>query len=85
MKKVCEVDAMTVYQKSSVLPWDYTGGKRRAKPKWITETFSAAQINFLERHSYTIRPHPRHNPTVEVFINEQNCTEKDLTVMRLLF
>jgi len=84
MKKVTEINSVDIYAETGVFPW-YHSGDGKINPEWVTVTFSAPQIDFLEKHSYTVRPHPRHNPTVEVFINEQNCTAKDLTVMRLLF
>jgi len=85
MKKVCEIDAAKVYHKTGEMPWDFNARKCRLNSEWIKQTFSPAQIDFLERHSYTVRPHPKHNPTVEVYINEQGISDKEWTLIRLLF
>lgn len=84
MKKICEIDAAEVYHQTGELPWQGTT-KHRLQPEWCELVFTTPQLKFLEKHSYTARPHPRHSPTVEIFINEQDLTEQDWTLIRLLF
>lgn len=84
MRKITEIDALTVYQQTGVHPWQYTS-KYRLNPEWCEQAFTTPQLRFLEKHSYTARPHPRHNPTIELFIDEQTLTERDWTLIRLMF
>ena len=85
MRKICEIDAAEVYHRSGEMPWDNSLRKSRLNTAWIQQAFTTPQRQFLEKHRYTLRPHPKHNPTVELFIDEQDLRETDWTVIRLLF
>ena len=85
MKKVCEIDAAEVYQRSGQMPWNFNARKFRLNSEWVQLAFTEPQRKFLEKHSYAARPHPKHSPTVEIFVNEQDITELDKTLMHLLF
>ena len=85
MRKITQLDAIESYRQTGIMPWLHPAAKHRLKPEWVEQAFDPAQRQFLEKHSYTARPHPRHNPTVEIFIDEHILTERDWTVIRLLF
>jgi len=85
MKKICEIDSVHSFAKTSYLPMIHVWSRKQVNPKWYHSHFSKKQQQFLEQHGYAIRPHPRHNPTLELFINEVNLTDRDWTVIRLLF
>ena len=87
MKKICEIDAATSYARTGELPLGYTwkSRKHRVNRSWFDRHFTTAQKQILEQHGYTARPHPRHNLTIELFINENNLTDRDWTLIRLLF
>jgi len=85
MKKVCEIDAITVYQLCGKMPWDHTAQKSRLNSEWMNSAFTEPQQQFLEKHSYAARPHPKYSPTVEIFVDEQQFTELDNTLLYLLF
>jgi hypothetical protein len=86
VKKIMEIDAAEIYHRTGQLCWNSDSRKRsRLNSNWLAHAFTPAQINFLEKHSYTIRPHPKHTPTVEVYINEQGISDREWTLIRLLF
>jgi len=87
MKKVCEIDAAEVYNQIGIGVFDLTRSKRRYRvnPEWFDRYFTTAQKQILEQHGYTLRPHPRHNPTIELFVDEQQLTDRDWTLIRILF
>lgn len=84
MKKICECNAIEFYNRTGEMPWTHQK-KYRLKKHCIEILFSPAQKQFLEKHSYTARPHPKHSPTIELFVDEQKFTDQDWTVVRLLF
>ena len=85
MRKLTEIDAIESYQQTGIMPWLYSATKHRLRPEWVEQAFDPAQRQFLENHSYTARPHPKHSPTIEIFIDEQTLTERDWTLIGLLF
>lgn len=85
MRKLTEIDAIESYQQTGMMPWLYFAAKHRLKSEWVEQAFTQAQQQFLEKHKWCARPHPRHNPTIEIFIDEQTLTERDWTVIQLLF
>mgnify|MGYP003564277386 FL=1 len=86
MKKICEIDAMLIYQRTGSMPWDNrVTDHHRLKAEWMNSAFTEPQRRFLEKHSYAARPHPRHSPNVEIFVDEQKLCEQDWTHLRLLF
>ena len=86
MKKIQEIDGPASYERTGKPifenPWHR---RRRVNPEWFHAQFTPAQQRFLETHGYAIRYHPRHNPTLEVFVNEENLTQRDWTAIHLLF
>jgi len=87
VKKICEIDPTLAYSQTDLRPFTVTWRKRRYRvnPKWFDAHFNTAQKQILEKYRYTIRPHPRHNPTIELFIDETELEERDWTMIRLLF
>lgn len=86
VKKILEIDATETYHRTGQLCWNSHSRKRsQLNTEWIHSVFTPAQQQFLKKHSYTARPHPKHSPTVEIFINEQTLTESEWTVLHLLF
>ena len=85
MRKITEIDAIESYQQTGIMPWLYSAAKHRLKSEWIEQAFTPAQLRFLEKHKWCARPHPRHNPTVEIFIDEHTLQNSDWTLIRLMF
>ena len=84
MRKITQLDAIEVFVHTGIMPWQDTT-KHRLRLEWVEQAFDPAQRQFLEKHSYTARPHPKHSPTIEIFINEHILTERDWTLIGLLF
>lgn len=89
MRKISEIDAAKSYQITGEAPllnsYSWRGRKHRVNPKWFEQHFTTAQQQILEQHGYSLRPHPRHSPTMELFIDETDLTDRDWTVIHLLF
>lgn len=84
MRKITELNGPELYQQTGKMPW-LDGPGSKINPVWLQRTFTPAQLKFLLAHEYTIRCHPAHNPTLEVFINEHTLTDADHTLRGLLF
>lgn len=89
MRKVCNIDSAEVYAQSNLL-YDYKwhGNNRKAgqrNKEWLNAALTEPQVIMLESHGYALRTHPKHSPTIEVFIDERTMTETDWTMLRLLF
>jgi hypothetical protein len=82
MRKVCNIDSAEVFARTNVF---YQGKYTRANDKWITVAFTEPQLNFLNEFGYALRLHPKHSPTIEVFVDDQNMTLADWTMLRLIF
>lgn len=91
MKKICEIDAVRVYADTGVMPWRinprYTNGRRRHRlqTEWFEAAFSPSQQTLLNKIGYTARPHPKHSPSVGIYIDRHAMTEQDWTMLRLIF
>jgi hypothetical protein len=91
VKKIFEIDAVPVYAMTGLMPWRvnprYTRGRRRhvVSAEWFCVALTPSQQLFLRDHGYTMRPHPAHNPTVEVFVQHENFTDRDWCLAALLF
>lgn len=85
MRKITEIDATEIYSQIEVMPWKPHVPRHELKQTWLDHTFTPAQQNILIKLNYTARPHPKHNPTIEIFINEQLCTPRDWTLIQLIF
>lgn len=91
MRKITERDSIEIYNQIGIMPWrsnpKYSKSKTRHQIDryWLDHTFTPAQQNILIKLNYTARPHPKHNPTVEIFIDEQLCTPQDWTLIYLMF
>lgn len=81
MKKITELDGARLYAQTGTMPWE----RKNLNREWLERAFTPAQRRFLEKHRYTARPHPKHSPTIEIFINEHTLQEQEYTMMRLLF
>jgi hypothetical protein len=89
MKKICEIDTITVYSKTGITynkrsVWRKT---RHIQPslEWLEAALLPAQLKFIEDKNPVFRPHPKHNPTMELFVDETMLDERDWTVLHLLF
>lgn len=91
MKKICERDSVRVYIDTGVMPWRnnprYSPRRTRhaLEPEWFSAAFTPVQQTLLVKLRYRARPHPRHTPTVEIYIDHTRCTEQDWTMLRLVF
>ena len=87
MKKICEIDAALSYQNTGHLPLLRGLPRRghRVNPDWFDQYFNTAQKKILDLHGYSVRPHPRHAPTIELFIDETDVSDQEWTMIRLLF
>jgi len=87
MRKIHEIDCVEV----GIHPYGQVGSRRRHRPSYkfkaefIEAALSNGQLMFLEDKHWRMRPHPRHNPTIELFIEEEELTARDWTVIGLLF
>jgi hypothetical protein len=93
MRKISEINSVAVYSRSGVFshlgPRAYT---RRPNTRnahqhdaWLRAALTPPQFGFIEKRITVFRPHPRHSPTVEVYVDEHELTESDWTVIHLLF
>lgn len=87
MKKICEIDGAESYARTGELPLLNSWKSRRycVNSAWLELHFTDAQRRFLDQLTWTARPHPKHNPTIELFVDETDLTDRDWTVIRLLF
>lgn len=85
MKKIAEIDSTEMLFRTGEIPWESYPHQRRLKQACFKQAFSKPQQEFLEKHEYAARPHPKHNPTIEVFVNEERMTERDRLMLLLMF
>ena len=87
MRKICEIDSIAAYGQGATASVWHNGWSRRRKinPVWIEQVLSPAQLRYVENRKTVFRPHPRHSPTIEMFIDEENLSERDWTLIRILF
>ncbi len=85
MKKICEINEIKVHAKHGVTSKIIWNKRRKPDPEWVTVAFTPAQKLFIADKKIVFRPHPRHYPTTEVFIDESELDSRDWTVLRLLF
>ena len=86
MKKICNIDGIAVYARNGIA-FDGWSSKNLTKRNldWAKGAFSEPQLNMLNTHGYVLRSHPRHSPTIEVFIDDKTMSPEDWTMLRLLF
>jgi hypothetical protein len=84
MRKICEIDGVEVYQKARYIVRQPTC-ITRIGTEWLEAAFTPAQLKFLEKRHAVLRPHPKHNPKLELFIDETDLDRRDWTVLHLLF
>ena len=84
MKKICEIDGPSVYQQAPYIVRQPTCITRIAID-WLEAAFTPAQLKFLEKRRAVLRPHPKHNPTLELFVDEKDFDSRDWTILHLLF
>lgn len=86
MRKICEIDCIKLYTENPVSAWQGVWSKkRRINPEWVKLALTPSQLKFLENRQAVFRPHPRHNPTIELFIDETGLDSRDWTMLYLLF
>jgi hypothetical protein len=93
MRKIAEIDSIQVYSRTGRFAHlGHRAYTRRPNTRnahrhdeWIQSALTPAQFRFIENRITTFRPHPRHNPTVELYVDEQQLTEPEWTLLRLLF
>lgn len=87
MLKILELDSAKLYSQNRVHAWCHSSWskKRRINPEWAKIALNSSQQKFLENRRAVFRPHPRHNPTIELFIDESTLDSRDWTMLYLLF
>ena len=93
MRKIYQIDSIQVYSRAGLFAYlrhrPYTRRpntvNQHLHDEWIQSALTPAQFRFIENRITTFRPHPRHSPTVELYVDEQQLTERDWTLLRLLF
>lgn len=93
MRKIYQIDAIRVYEQTGVFAQldRRTRIRRPDRPRthwneaWIHAVFTPAQLNFIQNRTVIFRSHPRHSPTIEVFVDELELSERDYTLIGLLF
>jgi hypothetical protein len=87
MKKIAEIDSAAVYARTGVLYDSFTLRKRWQRPtdEWIRAALTPAQLTFVKDRNPVFRPRPRHNPTIELFIDETVLDHKAWCMLHLLF
>lgn len=76
MKKIAEIDPQEILEKTQLRPSD---------EDWLEQVFSKPQQKFLIKHHCVGRRHPKNSFVLELFVDEQKFTERDWTMLRLLF
>lgn len=76
MKKIAEIDSALVYEKTGVMPYDRN---------WLQAALTVPQYDFVTQFEHAHRCHPKHAPTRELFVNENQLSDRQFTVLRLLF
>jgi hypothetical protein len=86
VKKICEINCIELYSQHPISAWNNAWSKKRKiRPEWIEVALTPAQRKFIENRSPVFRPHPRHSPTIELFIEETTMSDRDWTIAALLF
>ena len=93
MRKIYQINSIQVYSQTGVFahlghrPYTRKPNTRNQHlhDEWLQAALTPAQFRFIEKRITVFRPHPRHNPTVELYVDEQQLTEPDWTLLRLLF
>jgi hypothetical protein len=93
MRKIHQIDSVQVYSDTGLFahlrhrPYTRRPNTRNQHlhDAWIQAALTPAQFRFIENRITTFRPHPRHSPTVELYVDEQELTDRDWTLLRLLF
>lgn len=89
--KIYEIDCIEKGHLFST--WNYSSRRRsgRHRLRWVlsdefrTKAFTPAQLAFLDSKTWTARPHPRHSPVIEIFVDAAELEPKDYTLLGLLF
>jgi hypothetical protein len=81
MRKILEIDALKVLEQSNLM------FSRHYQPReqWIEAALSAPQLEFLRDKKYVFRSHPKHSPTVELFVDENTVDHSEWSMLHLLF
>lgn len=88
MKKIAEVNAVRVLDETGVnlnLLSIRKNKRWQFDEDWIEAAFTPAQKKLFEGKRLVLRPHPRHNPTIEVFLDESEITDVDEMMIALIF
>jgi hypothetical protein len=89
VKKIFEIDGIKIFHETGMTagltPVSPRRKKRIPDPNWVAVAFTPAQQMFIADKKMVFRPHPRHNPTIEVFIDESALDERDWFMLHLLF
>ena len=88
MRKIAEIDSVEAYRggaTESVWLNAWSSRRKRINPEWLKLALAPAQLEFVLKHEPVFRSHPRHSPTVELFVDDRTMTERDWTIAGLLF
>ena len=81
MRKILEIDAVSIAKQSNLVYSRYY----QPREQWIEAALSTPQWEFLRDKKYVFRSHPKHSPTVELFIDENTVDESEWSMLYLLF
>ena len=86
MKKLCEIDSVEIYAKVGKRPFSNPWArKRKVNPDWVSAALNNAQQTFLLDKKYVLRPHPKHSPTLELFVDPFTVSDCEWSMAHLLF
>jgi hypothetical protein len=88
MRKICEIDSIKLFSENPTGCWYAIRQPTclsRLKNDQLEIAFTPAQLKFLENRHAVLRPHPKHNPTLELFIDETDLDSRDWTMLYLIF
>ena len=89
MLKVMEIDAEEIYLTQGILPYAASERSplpaRQLDPRWFRAVFKENQRQFLERHGYAALPCNYSWHTIEILVDDSRFTDRDRTIMNLLF
>jgi hypothetical protein len=79
VRKILEISGPEVYARTGLVFCN------NPKLEWLTAALNEAQIDFLENKKYSVRPHPKHMPTIELFVDETTVDTCEWSMLYLLF
>ena len=83
MRKIFEIDGLEVMERGGKHFYQHqTSTSRRG---WLESALTESQFEFLKDKKYTLRSHPKHSPTIELFIDDSTLDKSEWSMLYLLF